>query len=281
MTMPYKIDFKSLRQEGLKPMFKALEKAFNAMGIDFYLVGAIARDTWFAHHGVRPEGTKDVDVAVYIPYKENYEMLRAYLCEKEGFRASGQNQFVLFSPEGWEVDLLPFGEIEIEGKVMLDGTGLTRLSVNGIREVYENGTEEVEFENDHIFKVSTLPGIVILKLIAYDDRPEIRQKDISDIKLIIEHYFNIEIEIIYEFHNDLFDADRDLSHIAARVLGRQMKNIFVRSISVEERIISIIQKEIDNPENSKIAELMVTGTDHDINSAIELLMEILEGILER
>lgn len=276
--MSYKINFESLRQEGLKPLFKALERGFNALEIDFYLVGAIARDTWFAHHGVRPLGTKDVDFAVYIPSKENYEKLREYLRENEGFQTSSQNQFVIFSQEGLEVDLLPFGEIEVEGKVMMKGKGLTQIAVNGFREVYENGTDEVEFENDQVFKVCTLPGIVILKLIAYDDRPEVRQNDIKDITLILKHYFDIETDNIYELHNDLFEDNRDTSLIAARVIGRQMKSIFAKSKNVEERIISIIQKEIDTPEKSKIAELMVTGTDSEITSAIAILKEILEGL---
>ena len=60
-----------------------------------------------------------------------------------------------------------------------------------------------------------------------------------------------------------------------------MKSIFARSKDVEERITSIIQREIDNPEKSKIAELMVTGTDNEITSAIAVLKEILEGIQEK
>lgn len=40
--MNYKIKYDSLRQEGLKPVFEALENSFDKLGIDFYLVGAIA-----------------------------------------------------------------------------------------------------------------------------------------------------------------------------------------------------------------------------------------------
>lgn len=253
--MSYKINFESLRQEGLKPLFEALERGFKALNIDFYLVGAIARDTWFAHHGIIPLGTKDVDFAVCIPSKENYEKLRQYLCNKEGFGSSKQNQFVLFNPQGLQVDLLPFGEIEVEGKVMIEGKGLTQIAVNGFREVYENGTDLVSFENKQAFKVCTLPGIVILKLIAYDDRPEVRQNDIKDISLILKHYFDIETDIIYEQHNDLFEDNRDTPIIAARVVGRQMKRIIGRSIDLEKRVTAILQREIDNSEKSKMAEL--------------------------
>lgn len=48
-------------------------------------------------------------------------------------------------------------------------------------EVYQSGTEEVEMETGHNFKIATLPSIVLLKLIAFDDRPEKRSKDARDI----------------------------------------------------------------------------------------------------
>lgn len=278
--MSYKINFEALRQEGLKPLFEALERGFKLLGIDFYLVGAIARDTWFAHKGIAPLGTKDVDFAVYIPSKEDYEKLKKYLSDKEGFNTSTQNEFVVFSPEGLQVDLLPFGEIEVEGKVMLEGKGLTQIAVNGFREVYEVGTSIVEFENEQSFKVCTLPGIVILKLIAFDDRPEVRTKDIKDIALILKHYFDIESDIIYDFHNDLFEDERDTPLIAARVLGRQIKPILNRSEELEKRIITILENEISKDEKSKIAELMANGTNNTIVEALEILKEILIGINE-
>ena len=99
MSISYKINFDALRQDGLKPLFEALERGFNFFGIDFYLIGAIARDKWFANKGILPLGTKDVDFAIYIPAKEDYEKLKKYLNDKEGFNTSTQNEFVVFSPE--------------------------------------------------------------------------------------------------------------------------------------------------------------------------------------
>lgn len=280
MKDSFKINIEQLRQEGLKELFEALERAFNGLKIDFYLVGAIARDTWFVHNGMRPSGTKDVDFAVFIPAKEDFAKLKKHLKEKEGFNDSTQNEFVLFSPKGLQVDLLPFGEIEVEGKVMLEGKGFAKIAVNGFREVYENGTHPVEFDK-HTFKVCSLPGIVILKLIAYDDRPQERQKDIEDIRLILEHYFDIESDIIYENHNDLFDDNTDLPHIAARVLGRQMKLILDRSTDLKHRVVSILENQIQNPEKSKIAELMNKGTDKSIEATINIMKDLLIGIKEK
>ena len=280
MQDSFKINIEQLRQEGLKELFEALERAFNALKIDFYLVGAIARDTWFVQNGMRPSGTKDVDFAVFIPAKEDFEKLKKHLKEKEGFNDSTQNEFVLFSPKGLQVDLLPFGEIEVEGKVMLEGKGFAKIAVNGFREVYETGTHPVEFDKQ-TFKVCSLPGIIILKLIAYDDRPQERQKDIEDVRLIFDHYFDIESDIIYENHNDLFDNNAELPHIAARVLGRQMKLILDRSIDLKQRVVSILESQIQNPEKSKIAELMNKGTDKSIEATINIMKELLIGIHEQ
>jgi hypothetical protein len=83
---------------------------------------------------------------------------------------------------------------------------------------------------------------------------EVRQNDIKDISLILKHYFDIETDVIYEQHNDLFEDDRDTPLIAARVIGRQMKRIIGRSLDLEKRVTAILQLEIDHSEKSKIAE---------------------------
>ena len=226
-------------------------------------------------------GTKDVDFAVYIPEKEKFLDLKKYLEEKEGFRNSSQNQYVMFNSIGQQVDLLPFGEIEVEGKVMIDGTGLTQIAVNGFREVYEVALVPVEYEGGHTFKVCSLPGIVILKLVAYDDRPEIRQKDIRDISKIIQNYFDIETDLIYDRHLDLFDSKAELPLIAARVLGRQMQTILNRSSELKKRIVSIIEPAIADKENHKIVSLLLSEQDTTAAFIASLLSEIIKGINDK
>ncbi len=72
--------------------------------------------------------------------------------------------------------------------------------------------------------------MIILKLIAWSDRPEERTDDLPDILKIIEHYFNLEYDEIVEFHYDTFPEDEiDQLLVAAEVLGRKA-NIYFRSI---------------------------------------------------
>ena len=281
MSDSYKISFRALQQEGLKDVFASLNRALKALEIDFYLIGALARDTWFAQKGIRILGTKDIDFAVMVSDESKYEELKRFLIKEEGFTESSSNEYVLFNKQGQQIDLLPFGALEIEGKRMVDKEGFFHTNISGFKEVYEGATEEVKFEGKYNFKVSTLAGIIILKLIAYDDRPEMRSNDISDIAAIIRYYFDLENDLIYEDHIDLFTEDaHSTEYIAARVLGRQMKTILARNALLRERVISILQTNAQLPENSKIGLRLVNGNIQTIDEAILILKEIITGIEE-
>lgn len=116
------------------------------------------------------------------------------------------------------IDLLPFGEIEEEFTVNFNDR-YTDLHVLGFSEVLMD-TTKVEIEERSV-QIPSLPGMVILKLIAWRDRPEERSSDLYDVLRIIEHYFDLKYEEILEFHHDTFpDKEFDRLKIAARVLGR-------------------------------------------------------------
>ena len=72
------MNLNKIRQVELKPVFDALEEAFNILSIDFYLIGAIARDIWYAKGNAASTGTRDVDFAVFIANQEDYNSLKTY-----------------------------------------------------------------------------------------------------------------------------------------------------------------------------------------------------------
>lgn len=284
MSNTYKINFKELRQENLKDTFASFERAFTHLGIDFYLIGALARDTWFAQKGIRALGTKDIDWAVAVTEETQFKQLKDFLIQKEGFTDSSSNEYVLFDKKGFQIDLLPFGAIEIEGNKFMDSTGIVRTDISGFQEVYDEAVEEVNFENKYTFKVSSLPGVVILKLIAFDDRPEMRTKDIQDIGIILNHYFEIETETIYSKHADLFEQESELIRVAARALGREMQTILNRNSLLKERILSILYNNIEMLTQSPIGLILVNILDFSpssVEDAVGLLNQIVTGIHDK
>lgn len=136
----YKINYEQLRQTPeIGEMLSALERGLEKFGLDYYLVGAVARDVWMSGiNKIAPKRTTgDIDFAVLINDKGVYEALKQHLIETEGFHSSHDNAFVLLWKDKIQVDLLPFGAIEDEdGKVTVEGTGYTSVHVPGFSEVY-------------------------------------------------------------------------------------------------------------------------------------------------
>jgi predicted nucleotidyltransferase len=281
----YKISFKQLQQQPhISEMLTALEDGLNTYGIDFYLVGAVARDVWMtAIHDIPPSRiTGDIDFAVFINDKNTYAALREYLIEAKGFIPYKGNGFVLKWKNIIQIDLMPFGEIEAKpSDIMVEGTGLTSLNMPGFKEIYDSGLPEAELEEKHRFKFCTLPGIVLLKLLAFQERPEIRRDDIKDISKILKHFFDMYADEIYEKHNDLFGGqDINLEWIAARVLGRDMGKIAKLNEDLYLRIKKILKKNTLDIHSSDIAKIMAEFFQNTIEANVKLLEQIKIGYLE-
>ncbi|SRR5258708_10614741 len=278
----YRINFEQIRQQpALAHLLDALEKAFAHFGIDFYLVGAVSRDVWMSGiHNLAPKRTTgDIDFAVLINAEGLYEQLRGYLVDTGDFTPSRENAFVFIYKDGTPVDLLPFGAIEDDDRrVTVDGTGFTSVHVGGFKEVYEKILPQVAL-GAHRFKFCSLPGIVLLKLIAWDDRPEARRDDVLDISNILHHYFDMNSEEIWEEHHDLFAReDAELIEIAAIVLGRQISAIVATAPALQTRIKGILIANTQDPAKSKMALIMVDYFSNTIADNVKLLSLVLSGL---
>lgn len=225
--------------------------------------------------------TGDIDFAVLINDKGVYEQLIEYLVTAEGFQPLRENAFVLLK-DNIEVDLLPFGAIEDRhSRVTVRGTGYTTMDVPGFKEIYDTNLPELELEDNHTFKFCTLPGIVLLKLLAWDDRPESRRDDIKDISDILNHFFNMYDDEIWENHNDLFeDEGADLQHIAARVMGREINKITKQNEKLSARIEGILEANTNNIANSHIAAIMVEYFANTMEDNVILLKHLQKGLTE-
>lgn len=271
-----------MRHGDLKHIFDILERSFAELDVDFYLIGALARQVWYEKGELSFRTTKDVDYAVLVSSHDEYQRIRNYLINQENFTPYRGNAFVLIAPDGTQVDILPFGEIEDDGSVTVSGQGMASIRVEGLTEVYNDGTEIVNFESGHSFKVATLPAIALLKFIAYDDRPDQRQKDVTDITNLVTHFFTLHDEMIYEYHNDLFDETKvsTFESIGPIVLGREMRKIAKSNNNLLNRLNGILAKHIQQREASTFARLMVQTLNNDdasIESVIKVLIDIHRG----
>lgn len=261
--------FDALGNPDLKKIISDTIAASKELEIEFFGVGALARNIWYVENDLSPRGTKDVDFGVYIPDEATYRKLKQKMIKHFGYIQSNENVFCLISPNQLPVDFLPFGEIENSGKVLIEGKGLTNINLDGFNEVYKNGIRKVNIE-DQTINICTIPSVVLLKLIAFDDRPEFRVKDPLDISSIFKNYPHIETEFIWDEYNYLYDQDLSHQEIGIMVIGYEVFKLIKDNERLISRILMIINDGIDL--NNSLAERMID------DSSIETIEEKQEQL---
>jgi predicted nucleotidyltransferase len=249
------LNFEAMRFGAMKTTFDALERVFRKFDIDFYLIGAFARDLWLNHLELLPERrtTLDVDFCVYVKSHDDFQRLKNHLSEQEGFIAD-EEPYRMYSPDKTIIDLIPFGGIEHDHKVYLEGNPPMDLSVFGNMQVLGHA-EQIQMD-DLSFKVCTLPGLCILKLIASYEKPERLEKDLGDFYYILDNYFDIAGDTIYEGDfEDLIDENFEPQIAAAKMLGRQLAPILNESAALSNLLKQILTKLLGRFTENEIDEM--------------------------
>ncbi len=129
--------------------------------------------------------TRDVDAVASVGSWEDFDRLRRRLFET-GFRQGSTPHEFLFG-EDVMVDLIPYGPgIVRDNRLEWRETGRV-MSTLGIEEAFESAVR-VEVAPGLSVPVVPVPALVLLKIIAYQDRPEERARDLGDMVYCFEHY---------------------------------------------------------------------------------------------
>jgi predicted nucleotidyltransferase len=268
--------YKELAIPYFKEVFEIIDEIMTDYKIPYYLIGVSAIALQLLQKGIKPNrGTKDIDFAIMISTMGQYEKLGKALVNK-GFNKVKAPWTFYSQKYNVAIDVLPFGEIEEQDTVQFNER-YSDLHVLGFKEVLEE-SEQVEIE-EKIVNIPPLAGMIILKLVAWSDRPEERENDLSDILRIIVHYFDHSFDEIVEYHNDIFDAEVfDQILISAEVLGRKARKILAKSEVLERRIINVLEQNLKSESQSKIARDWATKKDWEIEYALNVIESFRKGI---
>lgn len=272
--------YKELAIPYFKEVFDCIDEVMIKLNVPYYLIGASAVALGLLKDGIKPSrGTKDIDFAIMISSIQEFETIAEELI-KHGFINVKDSSWRFYNNSyNIVIDLLPFGEIEEEFTVNFNER-YTDLHVLGFSEVLQDSVR-VEIEEKSV-QIPSLEGMIVLKLIAWSDRPEVRNSDLYDILKIVEHFFDINFDEIVEHCYDTFPEEGVLDQfkIAARVLGRKASKFLNVSEAINERILKTINDNVANVENSAIAKQWVRGKDWDLEYAVEILEEFKLGLTE-
>jgi len=209
-----------------------IDQLLRGAQIAYMLVGATARDL-ILHHvfGERvTRATYDLDFAVLVDSWEQFSYVKQLLVSRPDFREdSKQIQRFYYKNENATfetiVDIIPFGHLEsTTGMIAWPPNSDVLMNVVAFSDAYKSAAT-VELDAELSIPVTSLAGLMILKLFAWLDRHE--NRDVQDIRKLLETYTGAgNVERLYEQEEEQLERDEfDTTLSGAFLLGKDVRRI--------------------------------------------------------
>jgi predicted nucleotidyltransferase len=164
----------------LQPVLFALAAGMRALGVQYCLIGALVPELLL--DDPPPRRTNDADAVVFVATLDDFERIKRDLAP-HGFRATAL-PYRLAHASGGRLDLLPYSQqlapddkLVLAPDLIFTVTGFDRIAGASLQVKLESGDE---------IPVVPLPLYVLLKLVAFADRP--RWKDPAGAVWCLCHY---------------------------------------------------------------------------------------------
>jgi predicted nucleotidyltransferase len=259
---------------------QTIKKEADNLNIPFFVVGAFARNLILKHYGITPRRmTGDIDLGINVNDWAQFNKLTDSLISTGKYSRTKEPQRLLF--ESIPIDIVPFGKIAGE-KVKIDWPPEHEIfmSIVGFKEAFENSiTVRLNSDPELDIKVSTLPGLAVMKLISWKEKYPERPKDADDLFLIMNEY---ERTVNFDrlFEEKLMDEEGfDATLASIRLLGRDMAMIADKDTAMVVR--SILEDETHNSQKLIIDIIRERKMFDDKFETINLHLEKLkQGFIE-
>jgi predicted nucleotidyltransferase len=204
-----------------------------ALGIEYLGAGATARDILLVGvFGLETgRGTRDVDLAVAVDGWPAFEAMRTRLVATGAFETDRMIVHRLFhlraERRGYPIDLVPFGGVEDPGATIAwPPDRSVVMNVAGYREAFD-ASAQVEVGPGFVVRVVSLPGLAILKLLAWADRGTADSRDAIDLAMLLRQYGAAGNEDrLYGAESAVLEASGyDVDLAGPRLLGRDVARI--------------------------------------------------------
>lgn len=273
------IDLSGKIDGGRERTIRDVAGACDALAVPFFLVGAFARDLLLEmRHGLKAQrATNDVDFGIRVSGWEEFEALKRALVGTDRYIPDPNKAQRLIAGDGGLIDIVPFGEVEDargwitwppEHEVVMNALGFEEASEHAVR---------VRVAEDLEVRASSLAGLALMKIIAWDDRRF--NRDAKDLRFIMTHYLQAgNEERVYGERGDqtdLLDEDKfvDVELTGARLLGRDVGTI--TSDQSHRAVTRILAEQTAEGGAHPLIAAMIGGA-LDIDEAYEEALRSLE-----
>lgn len=267
-------------------VIREIDKASKELGFEIFIVGAVARIILLEYVFGLSAGrtTSDIDFAFAAEDWEQFKKIKKYLVEHSNFRESTKQTHKLFFKSldldfEFEVDLIPFGEIESKPNTINWPPDMSvMMNVAGYKDALASAVK-VELEPDLIISVASLPSIAILKIFAWADREKTTPKDAIDLASLLRGYSEAgNQDRIYEDEAaiaELEAAAYDTELVGAWLLGRDASEI------ASQETLDEIMTITNSPRRRRLEEDMarsMLGLADSLDYSERLLKQFTNGL---
>ncbi len=256
-----------------KDMLEGLDHLGKVCGDDFIIVGAAARDILLQQHNIRPvRATRDADLGVRIGSWDAFKKLRGHLISV-GFKETKVPH--RFHYKAAIFDIMPFGDI-LTGKSEIlwpeDGKIMNML---GFDDAFHTA-HQFRTSTNLTLRIASLSSLVLLKVIAWNDRPTERPQDPQDINTIIKNYLDAgHFDRFYDEHSDLSEMDPyTVERAGAALIGRDLQRLC--SHNPLEKIKQILERELQLADGSRYFQQMAGA--ENLALAMDLVRVMLSNM---
>jgi predicted nucleotidyltransferase len=231
-------------------VLRLLDPIAHDTGCAYFVAGATARDLILVNvHGLRPgRATRDIDFGIAVGSWDEFALLKDRLIATGGFAAHprmAQRMIFVEHAAGLSVpiDLIPFRGVESpDTKVAWPPSRDVVLNVAGFEEALASSVS-IEIEEGLAVRVASVPGLMLLKLIAWMERGHQGNKDASDLYRLLTSYADAgNTDRLYDREMDLLESyGFDIELAGAELLGRDVAGIC--SAPVLDQVRSLISSD--------------------------------------
>lgn len=283
--MEYKITKEALQNDLLYDTLEALNNVMKDLHLDVYVVGALARDIAMEILKMppSPRRTADLDVAIALKDWSQFDLLKEHLLKNNFVKGKPKQRFYYKGADGnndYEIDIVPFGELETDEKVGWPPDGNPEMSVRCFKDVMSIA-DIVVIDDSIVIKMTPLSGQFLIKFDTWLDRHLLTDKDAADMLYIMENFYLAYISVKQPVPNEVQDASEnfDLLSGGARWIACEM-----REFLTAEHLnfyIKQLQEQIELDENSPLINAMsskcyASDSHQIIRNALVEMVEILK-----
>ena len=208
--------------------------------------------------------TNDLDFVVSVAL-EDYP---AGLETLPGWQRGREGEHAWRSPTGVKVDVVPAGPSLLEAGSLTWPESGYRMNLVGLRLAFDHHLR-IAIDPSHSVEVATTPALVVLKMVAFLDRPAERADDLGDIAQVLDRYLG-------PTHDRRWDLPVDFDNASAFALGVDIGSL----INEQERqlVVEFLARARDESDRHRTHALLIRNGPWNWREYPEVLFDRLAAL---